>query len=608
MQRFIFDMEVYQNYTLLLLKKLNEDVYYKFELFNDARSSQSAYVFLKDIVENSYLIGFNCQSYDQIILKAFLDLSYTNRNIYNVSTDIIVNRKMPWEFLFNHNITFNLIDLIKISPAIKCGLKVQGARINANSIQDLPYHPSDFITNIKRNELIKYCKNDLLITEKLYNHLVPQVKLREHIKEIYNDGSVLCKSDPQIAETLLLNECGYSQKNKPRNIDPDILDYKFPKWLSFKTKRNENTDLNVFVDKLKNALSQFVYAKDFNFKDTITLDGMQYQFGIGGLHSQESSRSCVATDSNKLFEVDVTSLYPSIIINEQIYPESIGFEFLNVYQRFYNERLIAKRSGDKVKSDMLKLVLNGTFGKFDNKYSSIYSTNCLLRTTLTGQLALLMLIDMLGNAGIKVVSANTDSVTIFTDKDASSVLSGWEKLTNLNLERTDYLALYSHSVNNYIAITNESYKSKGCYVKGSLRNNFKGDIIIDAVVNFLKDNTPLMDTLKKGNIRSYLFIGYSKEGIIWNEKNYGKCIRYVLSTSGKCAYINKNKKDGSSCKLPNADSIYVLDALDAIPNDCAIDLKAYENKCLKILNEIGYGKETRKKMCNVFKQFELDFN
>lgn len=615
MNKLLFDMEVYPNYTLMLLKPLGKsNTVYRCELFNDTFSCDLKLGLndIRNFVENYYLVGFNCYGYDQVILNGLLDGSHSNRDLYNLSSSIIKERRMPWEHSFRAPLDLKLIDLMRISPAIKCGLKVQGARIHVNSIQDLPYHPDSFITNIMRNTLIKYCLNDLDITEKIYYYLEPQVDLRLHIKDQYKDNSVLYKSDPQIAETLLLHELGYTSNHKPKNIAPDKLNYTFPSWFKFTKKRVGNTDLNEFASKLGDALFKVYLAKDFHFKDVIHLDGMDYQFGIGGLHSQESSRACIA-GKKELFEVDVTSLYPSIIINEGIYPDSMGIAFLEVYKRFYEERLQAKRAQDKTKSDMLKLVLNGTFGKFDSPYSSIYSTNCLLRTTLTGQLALLMLIDLLGEAGAQVVSANTDSVTVYTDKDVSHVFHEWQAATKLNLERTDYKALYSHSVNNYIAITEDGYKSKGTYVKGSLRNNCKGDIIIDAVVNYLKEGTALMHTLQNNlyDIRPYLFIGYSKEGIIWDGNAYGKCIRYVLSTSQKCAYTNKVKNDGTLYKLPNADSIYVVERLDDMPEECDIDLNAYHLKCLKILEEIGHydvGKDTRKEVREVLHQLEMDFD
>lgn len=638
-------MEVYPNYTLLMLKELNKNHWFRFELFNGDRSDTNHYNFLHNLIATSYLCGFNCTGYDQHILKQFLNTSDTE-TIYNTSQSIIINKQY-----YKHNYDLKLIDLMKISPAIRCGLKVQGARIHSKNIQELPIPPGTVIKDSDRAALVKYCMNDIRITEDLYNELEEQVKLRFIIKDKYNEESVLYKSDPQIAETIILKELGYDYSNRPRDVADEKLHCEFPEWLSFsntKFRNKDNTNLNEFLDELKSAINSTVIASNFDFKKTIHLDGMDYQFGIGGLHSTEKQRKYIAKADEIIVEADVTSLYPSIIINEGVYPSHIGPRFLDVYKKLYTERLEAKRSGDKSKSDMLKLVLNGTFGKFDNKYSSLYSTNCLLKTTLTGQLLLLMLIDMIGYSGGKVISANTDSVTVVNP--SLNAFNNWQAVTNLNLEGEDYKAIYSHSVNNYIAIKKDGgVKVKGRYVKGSLRNNCKGDIITESVKAFLNDGTPLIDTLKKAlaniscghenvglmNIEPFILMGYSKEGIAWNGVHIGKCIRYVLSDSKIPAYINKIKKDGTKAKLPIADSILpIMDYVkvgwlvhnyeskrvgfintNVVDGDYYIDLKQYEARCEKMLHEIGYyGDKTnarkcsRKKVRKICNQLELAFD
>lgn len=625
MKIFLFDMEVYPNYTLLMLKELNKNHWFRFELFNCHRTFLEHYNFLHNLIDTSYLCGFNCTGYDQHILKQFLNTSDTE-TIYNTSQSIIVDRQY-----YKHNYDLKLIDLMKISPAIRCGLKVQGARIHSKNIQELPIHPGTIINDTDRTKLVQYCMNDIHITEDLYNKLEDQIKLRFIIKDKYNEESVLYKSDPQIAETIILKELDYDYSNRPRDVPDEKLNCEFPEWLSFsntKFRNKDNTDLNEFLNELKSAINSTVMAPDFNFKKTIHLDGMDYQFGIGGLHSTEEQRKYVASDDEVVVEADVTSLYPSIIINEELYPSHIGPRFLDVYKKLYNERLEAKRSGDKSKSDMLKLVLNGTFGKFDNKYSSLYSTNCLLKTTLTGQLLLLMLIDMIGYSGGKVISANTDSVTVVNP--SLKAFNNWQAVTNLNLECDNYKAIYSHSVNNYIAIKEDNgVKVKGRYVKGSLRNNCKGDIITKAVIDFLKEGTPIMNTLNKAlndikwnnesvgliNIEPFILMSYSKEGVEWDGVTIGKCIRYILSNSKIPAYINKIKKDGTKAKLPNADSIFPI--MDYKCNICVdyIDLKQYEARCKKMLHEIGYfgdktnaRKRSGTKVCRVCKQFGLVFD
>ena len=115
-------------------------------------------------------------------------------------------------------------------------------------------------------------------------------------------------------------------------------------------------------------------------------------------------------------DCDVASYYPSIILNQGLCPANIGENFLRVYKKIVDERLKAKKEGDKVVSESLKIVINGSFGKFGSKFSALYAPEMLLQVTLTGQLALLMLIEKLENADIKVISANTDGVVSVFDR------------------------------------------------------------------------------------------------------------------------------------------------------------------------------------------------
>ena len=47
----------------------------------------------------------------------------------------------------------------------------------------------------------------------------------------------------------------------------------------------------------------------------------------------------------------------------------------------------AKRTGDKVTNEAMKIMINGSFGKFGSKWSVLYSPDLLIQTTVTGQLA-----------------------------------------------------------------------------------------------------------------------------------------------------------------------------------------------------------------------------
>ncbi len=55
----------------------------------------------------------------------------------------------------------------------------------------------------------------------------------------------------------------------------------------------------------------------------ISFDGAEYQLGIGGIHSCESSQAVIAQDDECLFDIDVASYYPYLIIDGQYYPKHL---------------------------------------------------------------------------------------------------------------------------------------------------------------------------------------------------------------------------------------------------------------------------------------------
>jgi len=63
------------------------------------------------------------------------------------------------------------------------------------------------------------------------------------------------------------------------------------------------------------------------------------------------------------------SLYPSLLISYEFYPQHLGVEFLNVYKKIREERIEAKHNGNKVKNETLKLALNSATGNMQSEYS-----------------------------------------------------------------------------------------------------------------------------------------------------------------------------------------------------------------------------------------------
>jgi DNA polymerase elongation subunit (family B) len=272
----------------------------------------------------------------------------------------------------------------------------------------------------------------------------------------------------------------------------------------------------------------------------------------------------------------------------------MGPEFLTIYKEIVKRRLEAKKNKNKVIDAGLKIAINGTFGKLANVYSAIYSPDLLIQVTITGQIALLMLIEALEISGIKVISANTDGVTMYIHKEQeklyATITEWWERTTGYVTEEARYSALYSRDVNNYIAIKPDGKdKSKGAYSEyGSARNsplsrNPQMMVCNDAVKAFLATGTPVEATIRDcTDLRRFVTVRSVTGGARKSGQYLGKTVRWYQSNvmRGCIEYVT------SGNKVPDSDGAMPLMELpDSFPID--LDYVWYIEKANGILEDLG---------------------
>ena len=140
------------------------------------------------------------------------------------------------------------------------------------------------------------------------------------------------------------------------------------------------------------------------------LDNVEYTIGVGGIHTVNKPEQFIPNDGWIISDIDVASLYPSMIIEHQFYPKHLGKEFLEFYSKIKEERIEAKHNGNKIKDKTLKLALNGLSGNLQNEHNFCYSPFTVMQIRMNGQLMLLMLAERLIEIGCKILQANTKSL------------------------------------------------------------------------------------------------------------------------------------------------------------------------------------------------------
>ena len=585
----VLDIECYTNYFLIAIKSMVNDKVVTFERsdWSDFDAEQ-----LNSVLRKYTIITFNGNRYDLLLLKGSI-AGFDASKLKVMSDDIIVNNVRAWDTESKYNLPqckyIDHIDLIDVAPG-KASLKIYGGRLHSKRMQDLPIEPSAIIKLDERELLTSYCINDLDTTIDLFNKLSSQIDLREKMGEELG-MDLRSKSDAQIAEAVIKKQIEAIKGTKIYRPDlPNGFSFNYvpPKFIKFKHPELVNA-LEVFKSEAftLNEKGDAVEPEKVG-KLKVKINQTVYQLGIGGIHSCEKTVNYIAGNDYILVDRDVTSYYPNIILNQRLYPKHIGIEFLTAYKSIVEKRVHAKRTGDKVTDASLKIVINSSFGKFGNKWSALYSPDLLIQTTVTGQLALLMLIEALEGSGIQVVSANTDGIVIYCHKRNQaalfSIIAAWEETTGFNTEETAYTALYSRDINNYVAFKpSGSYKAKGAYADAELSKTPTAQVCVQAVVDHLQLDIPIETTIRScQDTRMFVSVRSVTGGAVKGDTYLGKAVRWY-SALGETGSINYKKNGNKVAMTDGAKPLMLLPAKP--PKD--IDRQWYITKAYAILADLG---------------------
>lgn len=587
--KLVFDIEVYPNYFLIAFQSLTSGKIIYFELGSGVGFDP---IKLAWVMNSFCLISFNGKNYDLPIAALALAGKGTEHLMW--ATEEIILRNERGEDVLKKSkvkkLKLNHVDLIEVAP-LRASLKIYSGRLHAKRMQDLPFIPGTVLSPEQIAIVRWYCCNDLSNTGLLYNELEDQIKLRETLGMTYGID-LRSRSDAQIAESVISHEV--AKLNGARSRKPDIppgtaFNYQVPAFIRF-----DSSTMQWALEVVRNAKFVIDEKGEVMLPETlkdlrIPIAGGVYRMGIGGLHSSEQKQAHFADANTLLLDRDVTSYYPTIILNQQLYPIHLGRAFLSVYQQLVDRRLYAKRTGDKVTADSLKITINGSFGKLGSPYSMLYAPHLLIQTTITGQLALLMLIEQLELAGIPVVSANTDGLIIkcptLLHNDAEGIIAAWEGATGFLTEETRYRAVFSRDVNNYIAVREDSsVKAKGAYAKTTLSKNPTGGICVDAIVAFLTTGKPIEQTIREcRDLSRFVVVRSVTGGAVKDGQYLGKSIRwyYAVGEQGEIVYA----KNGNMVPRSTGGKPCML-LPDSFPED--VNYEWYELEVLEMLRDLAH--------------------
>lgn len=532
-------------------------------------------------------VGFNSENFDRPLIAMALT-GYDEGELKRVAQDIIQNELRSWQTYREYGIDFveyDHIDLKEVPPGVMLSLKIYEGRMHSPVIRDMPFDHTHDLSDKERKIVEAYCDNDISETARLFDTVREQIELREQLGATY-DLDLRSKSDAQCAEAILKKVCGIRNGDK---VVPRFVRYTTPDFI--KTDSPLLQELIMLLEEHRFLINHGNGSPEFPefLTEPIKIGDGVYQMGIGGLHSQHDVKLHLqAHEKLLLSDFDVISYYPEIMMKAGLIPNlggNRGELFLETYTNIYEQRVHAKRAGNKAMANTLKIVLNGTFGKLGSLFCSFYAPELMLAVTITGQLNLLCLIHELSKLpGVKVESANTDGIlvsyTLSKRKRVLQVLQGNSQRTSFSYEETPYRRVAMKDVNNYFAVTDarasaiispqgiDEFQAKGGKVKrkglyaeaGVLQNkNPSMEICSDAVAAFLADGTVLPATiLGCTDIRKFVEIRSVKGGGVQHLREIEVDDWQLVEDNGNASNVWQAIASGKRVKRKSRPKPYLL--------------------------------------------------
>jgi len=598
----------------------------KWDIFEISKYRNDLYSLVKYYTKKDhfdYWVSFNGIGFDHQVLQYILE-QYENwfdldgvqvaNKIWDFAQKIIDDGKYDIQPPYKEEeFPVRALDLFRIhhfdNKGRRTSLKWCAYMMNMN-VEEMPHHHTkDSFTKLEAEELKSYMRNDIIVTYKLlevtlgitdieeladYNG---KNKIQDRI-DVFKETGMDCMnwSDVKIGEEW--NKLDYkTAKNidekgerklfpvKPRQPFGQPFRNFFPETLDFTTKS--------LADEVKIIGNEYVKNKKQKFP--VTVGKTTYTIAKGGIHSTEKHRMIKSLAGMCLSDIDVQSQYPNAFLKFKVRPPHLEDIIYNQVEwkiarrvQLKDKAKVLEKAGNVLQArpcksvqEMLKLCLNGgLYGKMGQKGSFLEYPEGVLKICMGNQIEILMLVEMMEQAGFQVVSGNTDGIMVIYHESKKKlfleICAKWEnKVGNIKLgklEHTDFEAIWQESINHYIAKgTDGKVKKKGRFVTiyGSAgceinKNKSKRVVALALEQYFINGKNPIDFITNHKNIYDFC-IGKKAFGDLHYEEVidkdnvivHKKLVRYYVSNSGN-VFMKRGKDQygvemNNHCEAPSKD-------------------------------------------------------
>ena len=588
--RVITDIETLANTFSCSFLDYDSDKTQVLVINKDVNQLQELKQFLSHV---KYLITLNGIHFDSIVLDWMIKQpQVTAEKIYEVA-QIVINQDRFYDLYkpySKHKWNHSWIDIDLfcywsrgLRQSKKLSLKYFAVNMDMD-IQEMPiHHTRKNLTPEELQQVLDYNMLDCRVTKELAFRLKEQINLRLGIEQQYN-LKVISADAPKIASELLLDSyCRktfqhdrefWEYKKEVRNTQFEAINFRNGDYLpdiQFKTP---------FFQKIYQEIcdANNGFSKEFVFKHFDSTH-IKITIGSGGIHVTNKNESYETTKEQEIWTSDIASLYPSLLINYKFIRPELS-EVLDIYTEKKKERLEAKRTGNKIVNETLKLVLNATTGLMDSPYVWLYSPAQIMALRLTGQLILLRLFEECEAKQMKIVSINTDGQEIILKnnqkEDYFKIIELIEKEFDLEFEHEQYKFIKYQSVNDYIALTiKDKIKVKGQFIYEKVLDGSNEFLIIPlAVKEFFVNKIPIEKTIRN-HTNIFNFCAAKKinrdYSITWNGQPQQQLNRFYASKKGAYLYKKKNTKNTQENIFKDSPVQLLNQVPDKFPTDVAFE-------------------------------------
>lgn len=534
------DPELYQDFTIQNYPySLN---FYDFEVFmcdwmvviiNPIENTKEVIVNDRKALKRYYRhhkeelwVGYNSRNYDTYILKSIL----LGMNPKKVNDKIIMQGMKGWQI----SDEFRDIDLLDfdIAPAMQGLKQLEGFMGNNIKETSVPFDLDRELTRPEITETIKYCMNDVEQTIEVFRKRKTEYDAQiDMINTFHLDIAKVRATKAQLSAKVI----GCEKKEHDDEFDLKIVPI-------------------LKLKKYKYVQDWFENPRNHDYKNSLEIEvcGVPHVFGWGGLHGCPEEPLHI---KGRLFHVDVTSYYPTIMIVYDFLTRNCKNK--KKFNEIYDKRVELKKAGKKKEQAPYKIILNSTYGICKDKNSSAYDPRQANNVCVNGQLMLLDLLEHLeGYADI--IQSNTDGIILQVadnddaEKKMREICQEWMDRTKMGLGFDEIDEIWQKDVNNYIfRFKSGKLERKGAYVKelNDLDNDLP--IVNKAIVDYLTKGVLPEDTIAECNeLKQFQKIVKVSSNYLmgWYNGRFltDRTFRVFASKNDSDSYIGKCKYEGAT--------------------------------------------------------------